>query len=253
MDEVPFLEVDLTEISDNEIDELKKFKKEYFNVDNILSTASALKYTSAIKELIHEELENPSEEFIRFLLGREKIKVTNDNKTEKVKVVYAGRVNQNVLDQFEPLVKKTFSNIIEEKVDNRLKSALANAKNEAAKKEAQENVEPETTKNEPIITEEELETFYMIKTFLMEDKDIIENPERISYKKNKGYLAINLDNVRKPLCRLHEWDFSKKSETSIGLFEDESNNDTEYPVKSIYDVYQYKQQLIDRLNLLKKK
>jgi hypothetical protein len=241
MDEVPFLEVDLTEISDNEIDELKKFKKEYFNVDNILSTASALKYTSAIKELIHEELENPSEEFIRFLLGREKIKVTNDNKMEKVKVVYAGRVNQNVLDQFEPLVKKTFSNIIEEKVDNRLKSALANAKNEAAKKEAQENVEPETTNNEPIITEEELETFYMIKTFLMDD---IDNPERISYKKNIQYLVINVDD-KKTLCRLY-WGSRTKS---IVLFEGDEEN--KYKVSSIYDVRQYRQQLIDRLNLLK--
>ena len=40
MDEKPFLEVNLLDIKDNQIEELKKFHKSYFDVDNILSSAN---------------------------------------------------------------------------------------------------------------------------------------------------------------------------------------------------------------------
>ena len=44
MDEKPFLEFNVTDIKDNQIEELKKFHKSYFDVDNIVNTASELKY-----------------------------------------------------------------------------------------------------------------------------------------------------------------------------------------------------------------
>ena len=44
MDDKPFLEVDITDLRDNQIEELKKFHKSYFDVDNILNSASELKY-----------------------------------------------------------------------------------------------------------------------------------------------------------------------------------------------------------------
>ena len=40
MDEKPFLEFNVTDIKDNQIEELKKFHKSYFDVDNIVNTAS---------------------------------------------------------------------------------------------------------------------------------------------------------------------------------------------------------------------
>ena len=43
MDEKPFLEVDITDIRDNQIEELKKFHKSYFDVNSILNSASELK------------------------------------------------------------------------------------------------------------------------------------------------------------------------------------------------------------------
>lgn len=43
MDSKPFLEVNLTDIRDSQIEELKKFHKSYFNIDNVLSSASELR------------------------------------------------------------------------------------------------------------------------------------------------------------------------------------------------------------------
>ena len=49
---------------------LKKFAKESFDLDNILSTASELKYTKGIKGVLADEWNNPSEEFVRMLTTR---------------------------------------------------------------------------------------------------------------------------------------------------------------------------------------
>ena len=44
LDEKPFLNVSLTDLRDNDFEELKKFHKSYFDVERILNTASELKY-----------------------------------------------------------------------------------------------------------------------------------------------------------------------------------------------------------------
>ena len=82
MDEVPFLEVDITDIRSNQIEELKKFHKAGFNVDNILSSASELKYSGELRGLLSKEFANPSPDFVRLF----------------AKQVYDGTITQKVLD-----------------------------------------------------------------------------------------------------------------------------------------------------------
>ena len=65
MDEKPFLEINLFDLKNNTIEELKKFHKTYFDIDNILSSASELKYTSELKFVINNEFINPSPEFVK--------------------------------------------------------------------------------------------------------------------------------------------------------------------------------------------
>ncbi len=65
MDEKPFLEFNVTDIKDNQIEELKKFHKSYFDIDNIVNTASELKYMSELKALINVEFQNPTDNFVR--------------------------------------------------------------------------------------------------------------------------------------------------------------------------------------------
>ena len=49
MDEKPFLEFNLNEIKENQIEELKKFHKSYFDAESIVTTASELKYLNELK------------------------------------------------------------------------------------------------------------------------------------------------------------------------------------------------------------
>lgn len=56
MDEKPFLEVDITDLKDTQVEELKKFHKSYFDIENVLSSASELKYTGELKNIIAQRI-----------------------------------------------------------------------------------------------------------------------------------------------------------------------------------------------------
>jgi len=57
MDSKPFFEFNMLEIKEPFVEELKKFTKSTFDLDNILTTASELKYTREIERIIAEEPE----------------------------------------------------------------------------------------------------------------------------------------------------------------------------------------------------
>ena len=61
MDDKPFLVFDLLNFDASQVEELKRFSKSAFDVDNILSTASEFKYTREIKTLLAAEFVTPSE------------------------------------------------------------------------------------------------------------------------------------------------------------------------------------------------
>ncbi|QDT99004.1 type I restriction endonuclease [Gimesia aquarii] len=82
MDSKPFFVFNMLQFEDHHINELKKFTKSAFSLEDILTTASTLKYAGAIKKILQEELKNPSEAFVRF--------ITNQ--------VYDGRLTQPVIE-----------------------------------------------------------------------------------------------------------------------------------------------------------
>ena len=75
MDEKPFLELNILDFKEQDVEELKKFAKSAFDVETILTTANELKYTRSIQGVISDLMANPSEEFVRlvaaeFLIGK---------------------------------------------------------------------------------------------------------------------------------------------------------------------------------------
>lgn len=96
MDEKPFLEVDILDIKDAQIPELKKFHKDNFNLDEIFNAASELKYANEIKQFMASELNNPTDDFVRFMLQN----------------IYSGVKTQAVIEKFRPLIKKPLINLL---------------------------------------------------------------------------------------------------------------------------------------------
>src|ERR671920_2491030 len=109
LDERPFLTFDLSDLQGQLTHELKKFAKSEFSIDNILQTAHQLKYTSAIKKEIAAQMEAPSEDFVRLVTGN----------------LQLGRFTAAIREQFTPMVKTAFREIIRDSVQARLSTALA--------------------------------------------------------------------------------------------------------------------------------
>ena len=70
MDSRPFFEFDVLDFEEHQLVELKKFTKSAFSLDDILATASTLKYAGAVKQILVRELDNPSEPFVRFFAAQ---------------------------------------------------------------------------------------------------------------------------------------------------------------------------------------
>lgn len=222
MDEKPFLEFNLTEIKDNQIEELKKFHKSYFDVDSILNVASELKFTNELKHLIHNELTNPSEAFVKHF----------------AKQVYPSMITQKVLDQFTGLTKKSVSQYISDLITERLKSALTKETEPVLVSDADNIPKSSSVSSESKIetTTEEIEAFFIVKAILRAKY----NGSRIVYRDAQSYFAILLDdNNRKTICRLYLGEKKK----SIGVF-NEQKQETKYELSSLDDIYKYAEQLM---------
>lgn len=224
LDEKPFLEFNLTKITEQVTNELKRFQVDNFDAEAIISIASDLKYSKEIKEVLSQELKNPSDDFVKYFTSK----------------VYSGRVTSKVLEQFTTLVKSSTKNLINELINERLQSALDN---ETAPQTnlVQDEVAPEeelTTDKKGIeTTEEEKQGYRIIQAILGEHID----NKRITYRDSKSYFAILLDdNNRKTICRL----WLNRSVKYLEVFDKEKNGE-KILITDINDLYANKQKIIE--------
>lgn len=219
MDEKPFLEFNITEIKDNQIEELKKFHKSYFDADSIVNTASELKFSNELKQLLGQELNNPSAEFVKFF----------------AKQVYPSIVTAKVLEQFTNLTKKAAQVLISDLITERLNTALNKEKETSAVQETV-TVASEESESKIETTEEELEVFMIVKTILRQKIDL----KRIAYRDAQSYFAILLDdNNRKTICRLY-LNGSKKYFVIL----DENKKEIKTEIQTLDDLFGFADKLI---------
>lgn len=186
MDNTPFLTIDITKIKDVQIAEIAKFHKENFDVEKITSSASELKYLNNLKAFLSEQLTQPTESFLKYIVGE----------------IYEGAKTKNTLEKFEPIVKKGFSQFISERVNEKLSAALnTNVDTKLTNDEIVAEIEDASKVDSEIVTTpEELEAYTTTKIVL---KDIIE-PARVFYRDNRSYFNILIDdNIRKWIMRVY--------------------------------------------------
>lgn len=225
MDEKPFLEVNMLDLREEQIEELKRFHKTYFDINSILSTANELKYMGELRNAISREFASPSTEFIKYM-GKQ---------------VYEGQFTQKVIDQFTPLVERSINNYINDLIADRLKAALNN-NNPTPQEEntsAAQNSEVEVKATSKVeTTVEELEAFYIIKSILRKNMPA----ERITYRDAQTYFSVFIDdNNRKVVCRLYLNSENNKRIT----FLDENKKEIHNKIEHIDDIYQYANELLN--------
>lgn len=214
MDKYPFLEINILDLKESDINELKKFCKDNFDMDKICNSASFLKYVNIFKSTLNDELVEPSDEFVKlFLQG-----------------VHKGPKTQTVIEKFRPVLKKSLNEYINDKINEKIKQAIGNT-------ESVNEMQGMTEAIEPVLSDDEQEAFFAIKNIL---KNTI-NMSDISYKITDTYLAILYkNNTRKWICRF----IFNSSQKSI-IIPDENKNELKYKLLSINDIYKNEKDIIE--------
>ncbi len=229
MDEKPFLEINMLDIKEAQVAELKKFKKSAFNIDEIFNTASQLKYSNEIKNVFAQDLQSPSEQLIKYFMSS----------------VYSGQRTQSAIDKFRPIVKQSLNQFISEMMNDKIKTALGT---EEAKQAAEDDTEQQEQAAAPaqkeankiVTTEEELEAYFVIKNLL---KDVVSIND-ITYKDNERYMAILYKGkTTKWICRLY-FNGGKNFIT----IPDDDKKELRIDINNVYDIEVYKEELIKALN-----
>lgn len=217
MDEKPFLILDLENLDEHIMPEVKKMTKSSFDLNSIIDVAGELKYLNQIKIAIAEQFKEPDEAFISLFAK----KVYDGPLTAKLKVFFSG------------IVEKALKQFLSDSINDRLKSAII---------EVEKKVEPIIQDSEPdnngiVTTEEELEGFRIVRSILRKQFD----NTRIGYKDTKSYFGILLDDSsRKPLCRLY---FNTKQKY-LALFNNERNEE-KHSIQSLDDIFLFTDQLLE--------
>lgn len=234
MDEKPFLTLDLSDIDEHIVPEIKKLTKSSFDVDSIVDAAGELKYLSQIKKELEAQFESPEEDFVKFFASR----------------VYEGVLTAKVKLQFLEITSKALKQFLNDSINERLKSAIdsdvkANIEidREAVQKE-ETNSDDEVEDSKIETTEEEIEGYNIIKAILRQKV----SAERIVARDTQSYFGILLDdNNRKPLCRLH---FNAK-QNYIGLF-DENKKEKRIPIEAVDDLFNFNDELLKTVSFYEK-
>ncbi|MBK8621007.1 MAG: type I restriction enzyme HsdR N-terminal domain-containing protein [Saprospiraceae bacterium] len=228
MDEKPFLEFNITDIKDNQIEELKKFHKSIFDAEKIINTASELKYTNELKLLIHQEFSNPSPELVKIF----------------AKQVYPTNISSKVLELFTTLTKRSIQQYVSDLITERLKTALSK-EDEVQKSNVIDQVTADQEdKSDIITTEEELEAYNIVKAILRQKV----NPSRVTYRDAKSYFAIMLDdNNRKSVCRV----YLNGNKKFIAYFDDDKK-EIRNEILSLDDIFSYSEYFFKTVETLDK-
>ena len=232
MDEKPFLEINMLDIRENLVPELKKFQKNIFDFDEIFNTASQLKYANEFKRVMAKELQNPSDNFVKMFLSG----------------IYTGAKTQNVIDKFRPILKKSLNDYINEIMNDKIKTALASEgsntpedKNEDVDDSNSQIVQTPEKVSKIVTTQEEIEAYVMIKGLCKE----LVSPDDITYKDTESYFnVLYKGNVRKWICRLKLTDTQK-----VLITPDENKKEQKISLENgINDLEKYKELLLSILN-----
>lgn len=216
MDLMPFLEINiLHELNPKTLTELKKFQKECFNTKGILDSALELKYTSLLKNIIAEQLSNPSDQFVRTL----------------IKNIYSGTKTQSVIDKFRDLTIIAAKEYISDVLNDKLKTVLAS---DAAPEL------PKITKEYEFLPEE-LETLDYVQSLV--------GTAGLSSKKTSRYSYLYISSSQnKWICRI-----AVRQENKLFTLHkfDDTTYETEYYFDDVTQLEQISDLIVDTYNKCK--
>jgi hypothetical protein len=223
MDEKPFFIFSLDAIKRSDPATLERFTRTQFDIDAIIAEAGRLKLESQVRIEVEREFAQPSDEFVRLIAKR----VTN------------GQFTAAVREQFQSVLANSIAQIIRDRVNDRLTSALHVANPEPIPIDEGASDDPSEPGDGVLTTEEEMGGFRIVQAIAARHVD----PKRVVIRDSKSYCAVLLDdNNRKTLVRLH---FNSPTTRYVGTFE--GKTEARHPVTALTDIYKLEPQIVARL------
>lgn len=211
MDKKPFFTFNLQKHDKTEIADLARFRKTSFEIEAIIEAASNLKYTRDAATFLKRQLDNPDDDFVRFI-GRQ---------------IHDGAVTKNVLEQIKPALQAALDQIIRDRIQDRLSITFQDSKPTKTPEDAQAAEEDAT---DIVTTDDEWEGFRIVRAIAARHVLV----ERITIRDSKSYCSIIMDdNNRKPICRLY---FNSSTTKNVGIF-DVDKKEAKFRVDGPQDLY----------------
>lgn len=230
MDENPFLVINMLDLSDVDVEQLKKFHKSYYNESEILSTAQELQITIQIKDILAANFQSPGDEFTRYF----------------VKCINEGKSSQKLIELYKPILKKSIVSIINETIQERLNLASKGSEtHESDIKPIVETTEEPNKLSDGVIsmdsesgvitTQEEIDAYNIIRSILR--KSI--SADKIIYQDYKTYFVVAIEDSWWWMCRLSLKPYSKR----IGFPSEDKKSCEWVQIKSLDDIFKYADRL----------
>jgi len=103
MDNKPFWEFEISNLSDRDIRELENYRKSNFDVGQIFSTALDLKISNKVRQVMKKELNNPSDNFVKFFARQ----------------IHSGTLTKRIIDQYKGIIKKSLNQLMTEPIQDK--------------------------------------------------------------------------------------------------------------------------------------
>lgn len=216
MDSTPFMMINLLNMKERNKTDLERFARDQLDLDSILNMANRKKYTTGIKSVFREEIENPSEEFVKFFISK----------------ITTKRATQGLIQEFKDYIRTSLKEIVFDMANEKINSIKIELQ-----AQNQTSIEQNTTTIQDVeaVTEEENEAYFIIKAILSE----VLSPNRLDYQDSSSYISIMCDGSRKKwICRLYFKTANKYIAFNDGI-------DERIKFEKLEDLYSFREKLLE--------
>lgn len=217
MDSTPFMMINLLNLKERNKKDLERFSRDQIDLDSILNMANRKKYTTGIKSVFREEIENPSEDFVKFFISK----------------ITSKRATQGLIQEFKDYIRTSLKEIVFDMANEKINSIKMElqAQNQAS---IEQNTIT-TIQEVESVTEEENEAYFIVKAVLSE----ILSPNRLDYQDGSNYISIMCDGSRKKwICRLYFKTSNKYIAFNDGI-------DERIKFDKLEDIYSFREKLLE--------
>lgn len=194
MDKEPFFSFSILEFDTKDIENLKLFHRDNFDVNAISQNAEEMVYVKGMTELVGNLLRTPSDAFVRFLI----------NEMGEFSPNYAieSRISNRVIEKFKPIVKKSIQSSLVDLMTRSISQEITQVPAAVAvtpavvetvtqDQQVEEAIsEDDSNVSKVITTDEELQAFEKIKEIT--SKSNLPSRKELGYKDVVSYFGVHV-------------------------------------------------------------